>query len=79
MIILKVTRKRTTLKGREMCESNAYIMRDGKEELVMESVGLVKPVRDGIVLRSIFGEQTTVKATIIEMNLTGHRIVLEAI
>jgi predicted RNA-binding protein len=54
-------------------------MRDGKEELVMESVGLVKPVRDGIVLRSIFGEQTTVKATIIEMNLIGHRIVLEAI
>ncbi len=25
-----------------MCESNAYLVKDGKEELVMESVGVVK-------------------------------------
>jgi len=60
-----------------MCESNAYLIRDGKEELLMESVGLVKPEPEGILLRSIFGEQTTVKAALIEMDLTGHRIMLE--
>lgn len=61
-----------------MCESNAYIIRNGKEELVMESVGLLKPQNDSVVLRSIFGEEKVVRARLIEMNLTGHRIVLES-
>lgn len=60
-----------------MCESNAYLLKDGKEELLMESVGLLKPNGDQIVLRSIFGEETTVQARLLEMNLTGHKIVLE--
>lgn len=60
-----------------MCESNAYLIKNGKEELIMESVNLVKPQPDGILLRSIFGEQTTVAAKIREIALTDHRIVLE--
>jgi predicted RNA-binding protein len=60
-----------------MCESNAYLLKDGKEELLMESVGLLKANGDQIVLRSIFGEETTVQARLLEMNLTGHKIVLE--
>ncbi len=60
-----------------MCESNAYLMKDGKEELVMENVIYVKPQGDHIVMRSIFGEQTSIQADLLEMDLTGHRIVLE--
>jgi len=60
-----------------MCESNAYVVGNGGEELVMESVGLLKPQSDSVLLRSIFGEEKVVKARLIEMNLTGHRIVLE--
>lgn len=60
-----------------MCESKAYLITDGKEELLMESVNFLKPDGDGILLRSIFGEQTTVRARLLEMDLTGHRIVLE--
>ncbi|MBI5247940.1 MAG: CooT family nickel-binding protein [Desulfomonile tiedjei] len=60
-----------------MCESKAYLIKDGKEELLMESVDFLKPEGDRIVLRSIFGEQTTVKGRLIEMDLTGHRILLE--
>jgi len=60
-----------------MCESKAYLIRNGKEELLMESVDFLKPEGDEIILRSIFGEQATVKARLIEMNLTGHRILLE--
>ncbi len=60
-----------------MCESNAYLLKDGKEELLMESVGSLKSKGDQIVLRSIFGEETTVQARLLEMNLTGHKIVLE--
>ena len=63
--------------GFEMCESNAYLMRDGKEELVMEGVDVVIPKEEGIYLRNIFGEQRLVKAHIKEMNLVNHRIILE--
>ena len=60
-----------------MCESNAYIIRDGAEHLIMESVGYLKPQDEMIVLRSIFGEETSIPARLHEMDLTGHRIVLE--
>jgi len=60
-----------------MCESNAYIVKDGKEELVMESVGVVKVQGGTVVLRSIFGDETSVQAELRELDLTGHRIVLK--
>ncbi len=59
-----------------MCESNAYLMRDGEESLIMESVDSLKQEGDQVTLKSIFGEQATLQATVKEMNLTGHRIVL---
>lgn len=60
-----------------MCESKAYLVKDGKEELLMDSVNFLKPDGDRIILRSIFGEETSVKGRLLEMNLTGHRILLE--
>lgn len=60
-----------------MCESNAYIVRNGTEELLMESVGLVRQETESVLLKSIFGETANVYARIKEMDLTGHRIVLE--
>lgn len=62
-----------------MCESNAYLIKNGKEELLMESVGLVRQQSENILLKSIFGETTTICARIKEMDLTGHRIVLEEV
>jgi predicted RNA-binding protein len=44
----------------------------------MESVNYVKPQEGTVFLRSIFGEETSVPARVHEMDLTGHRIVLEA-
>jgi len=61
-----------------MCESAAYIVRkDGNEELVMESVGVLRTNGSTVVLRSIFGEEISVEANLKEMNLVGHRLVLE--
>lgn len=60
-----------------MCESNAYIIKDGEEHLVMESVKYLKPQDGMVLLRSIFGEETKIPARVLEMDLTGHRIVLE--
>jgi predicted RNA-binding protein len=44
-----------------MCEANAYIVKDGQEELVMESVYIVEPEEDHSRYRlvNIFGEHWT--------------------
>ena len=60
-----------------MCEANAYLVKDGEEELVMESVDVLRPETNGIYLQDIFGGQRTIKARIKEMNLVDHRILLE--
>ncbi len=60
-----------------MCEANAYIKKDDKDELVMESVDLVEPDEDGIKLISIFGEQKFLKARIHSLSLVDHKIYLK--
>ena len=62
-----------------MCEANAYYIKDGKEELLMESVDIVEPEEsDGTYrLVSIFGEQKIVRGRIKLMNLVDHRILFE--
>lgn len=61
-----------------MCESNAYLIANGEEQLVLESVSFLKPEGNSIVLRSLFGEEVTVKGRIRELDLVGHRILLES-
>jgi predicted RNA-binding protein len=60
-----------------MCEANAYLVKEGKEELVMEDIMILRPENDGLYLQSIFGEQKRIRARIREMNLVDHRILLE--
>ncbi len=62
-----------------MCEANAYIVKEGKEELVLEDIALLRPEEEGLYLQNIFGEQKRVKARIREMNLLDHRIILQEI
>lgn len=61
-----------------MCESNAYLIEDGSENLIMESVNLLKPEGHKIHLKSIFGEEKTVEARILELNLGAQKIILQA-
>ena len=63
--------------GGAMCEANAYIVKEGKEELVLEDIALLRPEEEGLYLQNIFGEQKRVKARIKEMNLLDHRIILQ--
>ena len=60
-----------------MCEANAYLLKEVKEELVLEDISLLRPEPDGLYLQNIFGEQKRIKARIREMNLLDHRIILE--
>ncbi|WP_319407670.1 CooT family nickel-binding protein [uncultured Desulfosarcina sp.] len=61
-----------------MCEANAYMLKDGEETLLMESVDLVEPEADGSFrLVGIFGDQISIKGKIKRMNLVDHRILFE--
>ncbi len=60
-----------------MCEANAYIRKDGNEELLLEMVDKVLPHEEGLVLEDIFGRRKIVKARIAELALVDHKIILE--
>ncbi len=60
-----------------MCEANAYIIKEDKEELLMERVDRVVPQNGEIYLESIWGQRKTIAGRIKELNLVDHRIVLE--
>lgn len=60
-----------------MCEANAYLIKGGKEELILEDLSILRPEKDELYLQNIFGEQKKIKARIKEMNLLEHRILLE--
>ena len=61
-----------------MCEANAYLVKDGKEELLMQAVDVVEPEEDGVFrLVGIFGDQKIVRGRIKRMNLVNHKILFE--
>ena len=61
-----------------MCEANAYLYKDGKEDLILQSVDLIEPQDEGrFLLKSIFGEQKIIKGKIKSMNLVNHKILFE--
>jgi len=60
-----------------MCQSNAYLKKDGEKELIMEDVSSVTPGEDIVVLKGLMGKEKRVKATIKSMNLMDHEIILE--
>ena len=60
-----------------MCEANAYIYQNGKEELYLENVDIMRPEEGKIYLRNLFGEQKIFHGEIKEISLLKHKIVLE--
>ena len=60
-----------------MCEANAYLLKEGKEDLILEDLMILRPEGEELYLQNIFGEQKRIKARIKELNLIDHRIVLE--
>jgi len=60
-----------------MCEAHAFILKDGKEEIFLESVDLIEFEEDEINLVSIFGEQKTLKARLKLYDNTNQKIAFE--
>jgi predicted RNA-binding protein len=60
-----------------MCESNAYIEKEGKEILIFKDVDFIQPMGDQILLRDILGEEKIFKNRIKIISFTDHKILLE--
>ena len=61
-----------------MCEANAYLIVNGKEHLIMESVDLVEPKGENEWTPvSMFGEKQIVTGRIKAMELVDHRVLFE--
>ena len=59
-----------------MCEAAAYILKNGREELVLQDVDVIEPDGDNLRLVNIFGEQKVLRAHILSLNLVDHKVIL---
>ncbi|MCD4717357.1 MAG: CooT family nickel-binding protein [Desulfobacterales bacterium] len=62
-----------------MCEAHAFILKNGKEEKVLDDVDLVELDDGEVKLVSIFGEQKTLKAKLKFYNNTEGKILFEPV
>jgi len=62
-----------------MCDSNAYLIRGDREELLMESLDFLRQEEDRVIFRDIFGEEKTIQGRLKELHLSKQRVVLEEV
>ncbi len=61
-----------------MCDLRAYIKKQGKEELLLESVNYVHSENGDIVVRNLFGEEKKVRGQVREVSLVKNHVIVEA-
>jgi len=61
-----------------MCQTAAYIVRDGVEELVLQDVISVVPSEGGVRLVNLFGEEKTVPGRVRQIDLLAHRVIIQS-
>ncbi len=60
-----------------MCESTVYLKDGSGEKVLMKEVAAVRPQGGKLLLTSVLGERLEVEAVVTELDLMGHRIVVE--
>ena len=60
-----------------MCDLKAYVKQNDKENLVLESVNLVRVDGGEVVLKNLFGEEKRVRGELREVSLVRNRVVVE--
>jgi len=60
-----------------MCLSKAYVVTDGRRELLMEEIASIEFGEGKLLVKTLFGEQKEIKANIRQINFLTHSIVLE--
>jgi predicted RNA-binding protein len=60
-----------------MCDLKAYMKKQGKEELLLESVNYVHVENGEVVVRNLFGEEKKVRGSVREISLPKNRVLVE--
>ncbi len=60
-----------------MCDLKAYVKQNDREDLVLESVNLVRVESGEVILRNLFGEEKRVRGLVQEVSLVKNRVVIE--
>ena len=60
-----------------MCESKVFLIKNGKEELIMEEVTRIEVDGDKLTIYGILGDKKELNGKVVLMDLIGHKIVLE--
>ena len=60
-----------------MCEASVYVVREDREELVLESVDRLEADEGRIRLISLFGEEKILTGRIKALSLVNHKIFIE--
>jgi predicted RNA-binding protein len=61
-----------------MCDLTAYLKKQGKEELLLESVNSIRVQNGEVLVRNLFGEEKRVRGTVSEVSLIKNRVIVEA-
>ena len=59
-----------------MCDLKAYVRNDDRDDLVLESVNLIRSEGGEVVLRNLFGEEKRVRGEVREVSLAKNRVIL---
>ncbi len=60
-----------------MCDLKAYVTKNGKEELLLDSVNQVRAEGEEVVLRNLFGEEKRIRGVLREVSLIKNRLIVE--
>jgi predicted RNA-binding protein len=61
-----------------MCESTAFMKKNGDEEMLLEDVAMLKPEGSKIILTNVLGETKEIEGTVDHIDLMNHKIVLRS-
>jgi len=62
-----------------VCDLKAYLKTNDKEELLLESVNLIRAEHGEVLLRNLFGEEKKVRGEVREVSLAKSRLVVEQV
>jgi len=61
-----------------MCDLKAFIRKNDREELLLESVNLIRAEKGEVIVRNLFGEEKRVRGEVREVSLAKNRLLVEA-
>ena len=62
-----------------MCDLKAYLKKNDKEELLLESVNYIHAEQGEVVVRNLFGEEKKVRGEVREVSLAKNRLLVEQV